>query len=60
MTPDKAIETAKAILRSGRLHHWPEAQAAVTLGWQALEAYRKAQAAFWFPKDFKLPGETED
>jgi hypothetical protein len=60
MTIDEAIKTSKEVLRSDRLLRWPEAQDAVTLGWQALEQIREARKRNLILSEPYLPGETED
>ncbi|MBA7563700.1 hypothetical protein ES708_05536 [subsurface metagenome] len=60
MTIDEAIKTSQEVLRSDRLLHWPDAQDAITLGWQALKQIKEAREYNLIISEPRLPGETED
>ena len=60
MTIDEAIKTSKEILESDSLQHWPEAQAAVTLGYEALKQIKESREYHLILSSYTLPGETKD
>ncbi|MBA7627532.1 hypothetical protein ES703_34995 [subsurface metagenome] len=60
MEIDEAIKTSKEVLGGGRLNPWPEAQAAVQLGIEALKRLKEAREQHLIRNDSPLPGETED
>ena len=60
MTIEEACKTSKELLGSGRLHHWPEAQAAVQLNVEALKQINEARSYGLILSEAVLPGETDE
>ncbi|MBA7676418.1 hypothetical protein ES703_84659 [subsurface metagenome] len=60
MTIEEAIKTSIELLGSGRLHHYPEAQAAVQLQIEALKQIKEARSYGLFLGEAVLPGKTDE
>ncbi len=59
MTIDKAIRTCEEVLGSSRLNHWAQAEAAVSLGIEALKQIREARKYNLILSEAELPGEND-
>ncbi|MBA7533458.1 hypothetical protein ES705_25698 [subsurface metagenome] len=60
MKIDEAIKTCEEVLGSSRLDHWAQAEAAVSLGIEALKQIREARKYNLILSEAVLPGETDE
>jgi hypothetical protein len=59
MKIDEAIKTCEEVLGSDRLLHWAQAEAAVSLGIEALKQIREARGYNLIISEATLPGEDD-
>lgn len=60
MTIDEGIKTCEEVLGSDRLKHWPQAEAAISLGIEAQKQVKEAREYNLIISEPRLPGETEE